>query len=80
MLCQNEEGESENCCNGNKCDLDTIKSLPWDPQFGKDEKCYKYCGTNECYPEGIKLENINSNMASQLPNLFKILIIISFTL
>ena len=47
--CNNGFGETEVCCNDEKCDLDRIKSLPWDENLGVVHGCYKRCDENMCY-------------------------------
>ena len=50
--CRNENGDLGNCCSGDRCDLDKIKSLPWDPTFGVNDACYHHCDNDKCYSTG----------------------------
>ena len=47
--CENENGISENCCNNPDCDLDLIKSRPWDENLGIIPECYNRCDDEICY-------------------------------
>ena len=55
--CENEEKVVETCCNDKNCDLDRIKSLPWNANLGFNRECYKRCDENECYELGIDTYN-----------------------
>ena len=48
-MCRNENEDFENCCSGTTCDLDTIKSLAWEPSFGLKDSCYHHCDAHMCY-------------------------------
>ena len=58
VSCENAEKDAENCCNDKNCDLDRIKSLPWNSNLGLNHGCYKRCDQNECYETGIDTYNL----------------------
>ena len=47
--CGNGDGNSKKCCNDPNCDLDRVKSLPWDENLGLSHDCYRRCDENMCY-------------------------------
>ena len=47
--CGNGDGNAKKCCNDPNCDLDTVKSLPWDENLGISHDCYQRCDENMCY-------------------------------
>ena len=60
ILCDNGDGVAETCCNDPSCDLDRIKSLPWDQSLGVTPGCYKQCSENKCNNTGMN-RNIYSS-------------------
>ena len=48
ISCGNGLGENQNCCNDRNCDLDRIKSLPWDESLGIAHACYDNCNHEKC--------------------------------
>lgn len=55
--CENGLGETNMCCNDKRCDLDRIKSLPWDETLGVVHSCYKRCNESFCMNTSKNLMN-----------------------
>ena len=45
--------DSGSCCSHESCDLNDVRSLPWEPRFGTNPACYGSCDGIRCYPQGI---------------------------
>ena len=39
------------CCSHESCDLNEVRSLPWEPRFGSNLACYGSCDDIRCYPQ-----------------------------
>ena len=57
VTCENGNGETGACCNDQRCDLDTIRSLPWNQNLGFTPDCYQRCDEKRCY-NTCKIANI----------------------
>ena len=82
ISCGNGLGENQNCCNDRNCDLDRIKSLPWEDSLGINHACYQRCDQNKCYSTSkfLKFQNRTCVLIGFYTTKFFIVISISINL
>ena len=56
VQCDSGNGVTETCCSDRSCDLDRIKSLPWEESLGITHACYQRCDQNRCYSTSKPVE------------------------